>query len=259
MADAIDGIMDRRTALAVSARLVAAAGLSRATPLRPALRPPRFVVPLPIPPTLDPTRSDEGSDYYEIDQRAAQQVIVPGAKTVVWGYAGRFPGPTINVRAGRQVVVRHTNRLAVPTVVHLHGGHTASDSDGFPTDYVMPGASQVYRYANTQSAATLWYHDHAMDHTGRNLYMGLAGFYLLHDDEEAGLRLPSGNYDIPLMIQNRSIDDRGVLRYDASRFMGAGGDIVLVNGAPWPRLEVAARKYRFRVLNASNATAYDLA
>ena len=251
--------IDRRTAFAVGARLAVAAGLTRTIPTIHLPRLPRFVAPLAIPPILRSVRSDEDADYYEIDQLAGEQEILPGKRTAIWGYAGQSPGPTIIARSGRAVVVRHTNRLNAPTVVHLHGGRTESDSDGFPTDFVMPGTSRNYRYANRQPAATLWYHDHAMDHTGRNLYMGLAGFYFLHDDEEDALHLPSGEYDIPLMIQNRSVDDSGALRYDTDRFLGAQGDIVLVNGIAWPRLDVAARKYRFRILNASNATPYDLA
>jgi FtsP/CotA-like multicopper oxidase with cupredoxin domain len=114
-------------------------------------------------------------------------------------------------------------------------------------------------YPNDQRAATLWYHDHAMHHTGRNVYMGLAGLYLLHDEEEEALGLPAGPFDVPLIIWERSVDGDGRLHYGTNRNLGAEGDVVLVNGVPWPRMEVCARRYRFRVLNGSNASLLRLA
>ena len=156
-------------------------------------------------------------------------------------------------------MVRHTNQLSVPTAVHLHGGVTPPDSDGFPTDIIAPSQTRTYAYPNSGRAATLWYHDHAMDHTGRNIYMGLSGFYLLYDDEEASLHLPEQPYDVPLLIQDRLLASNGEFVYDTFRHLAAKGGTILVNGAPWPRMEVAARKYRFRVLNGSNATPLRLA
>jgi FtsP/CotA-like multicopper oxidase with cupredoxin domain len=222
-------------------------------------RVPRFETSLPIPPVQQPVRTDATTDYYEITQREARREILAGRQTTIWGYEGMFPGPTIRARRGRTAVVRQANQLPFPTVVHLHGGATPPESDGFPTDFIMPGEAKTYVYPNDQPAATLWYHDHAMDHTGRNLYMGLAGFYLLSDDEEASLRLPTGACDVPLLIQTRAFRRDGSLAYDAFEQLGARGDVVMVNGAPWPRLEVARRRYRFRILNGSNATIYDLA
>src|SRR5215471_16640766 len=131
----------------------------------------RFQQILRVPPVLKPIRSDMTTDYYEIVQREAQIEIIPGLQTTLWGYEGVFPGPTIRAQRGRRVVVRHSNRLSVPSVVHLHGGVTSPESDGFPTDAILPGRSATYVYSNNANAATLWYHDHAMDKTGRNIYM----------------------------------------------------------------------------------------
>lgn len=250
-----------------------------------------FQVALPIPPVLQPVRRDETTDYYEIVQREAAREILPGLQTPVWGYEGNFPGPTIVSRSGRRTVVRHTNRLPVPTVVHLHGGRTPADSDGYPIDLVLPPGSEAemyghhaemvgevshgfrdYVYPMQQRAATLWYHDHRMDFTGPAVWRGLAGFHLVVDDEEESLGLPAGANDIPLMICDRSFDSAGAFRYPArdpsltgapgvtEDFMdGVLGDVVLVNGAPWPVLEVTASRYRFRILNASNARRMELA
>jgi spore coat protein A len=156
-------------------------------------------------------------------------------------------------------VVTHTNNLGVPTVTHLHGGVTRPESDGFPTDSVAPGEARAYQYDNIGRAATLWYHDHSRRDTGRNLYMGLAGFYLLKEESEVAELLPRGRYDVPLMLQDRALTGDGELDYDHDAHHGAVGKVMLVNGAPWPVLEVAARKYRFRILNASNATPLRLA
>src|SRR5262249_39920482 len=108
-------------------------------------------------------------------------------------------------------------------------------------------------------AATLWYHDHAMGATGRNVYMGMAGFYLIEDEEERSLQLPDGRYDIPLMICIRQFNADGSFRYDDHAHAGAGGDVTLVNGAVRPVLAVERRRYRFRILNASNADGITLA
>ena len=221
---------------------------------------PRFQSPLRVPPILQPVRADSRTDYYEMSLREAQVNILPGKLTTIWGYDGLFPGPTIKAKRDRCVVIRYTNRLTVPTSVHLHGGSTASEFDGFPMDVMLPGESKTYVYENKHRAATLWYHDHAMDHTARNIYQGLAGLYLIEDGADSALGLPSGSSDIPLIIQDRIIGDDGSFKYAAGigNQTGVKGNAILVNGRPWPSLKVATRKYRFRILNASNSTSYRL-
>ena len=231
-----------------------------------------FSLPFRVPEVLKPVRSDTEADYYEITQQTAELEILPGLRTEVWGYNGQFPGPTIVSRRGRRTVVRHTNQLSVPTVVHLHGGKTPAEHDGYPTDLVDPQGSHEYVYPVDQPAATLWYHDHRMDFTGPQVYKGLAGFHLIHDDEEESLDLPSGERDIPLMIADRAFAEDGSMIYPArdpslhhtpgvepDYMSGVLGDCILVNGVPWPTLEVTNTKYRFRILNASNARRYRLA
>jgi len=222
-----------------------------------------FQVPLPIPRLLNPVYTDSKTDYYEVTMQETQAEILPGLTTTVWGYNGLFPGPTIRAKSGRTVVVRQTNNLAVRTSVHLHGGHVAPEMDGHPTDLIDPGAYKDYVYPNNQIASTLWYHDHALGITATNVYMGLAGFYLIEDDVEASLNLPNGNYDVPLAIQDRLFNPDGSFYYPpftyATLMNGVLGDTVLVNGAVQPYFQVANRKYRFRVLNGSNAREYKLA
>jgi spore coat protein A len=262
--------------------------------------PPLFGQRLRLPPILQPTSSDVGADYYDITQRRAMASIIPGLQTEIWGYDGIFPGPTIVSRRGRASVVTHTNELPVPTVAHLHGGHTPAESDGYPIDFVYPvdrsymdahplmhGAhsghdgdamigdtsdgSRSYRYPFEQRAATLWYHDHRMDFTGPSVWRGLAGFHLVRDDEEDALGLPAGARELPLMITDRSFAADGSFRYpstDTTLMTTAGvtgsfvagvlGDVMLVNGTPWPVAEVDGAQYRLRVLNGSNARRLDL-
>ncbi|MDQ3990530.1 MAG: multicopper oxidase domain-containing protein, partial [Actinomycetota bacterium] len=160
--------------------------------------PPPFTVALPVPPVRRPV-----DGLVEIVQRVAEVEILPGLRTTVLGYDGIFPGPTIESRRGEPVRVRHRNELPVPTVVHLHGGHTPPEHDGWPTDLLLPAGSHDYDYPMDQRAATLWYHDHRMDFTGPQVYRGLAGFHLVRDDEEDALGLPSGERELPLMICDR--------------------------------------------------------
>jgi spore coat protein A len=262
--------------------------------------PERFKAALPIPARLTPRRSGD-TDYYEIVQREARQEIIPGLPTPIWGYNGTFPGPTIVSTRGRRTVVNHRNELPVPTVVHLHGGQTPADQDGYPTDYLLPAGtaapaampampnmpgmaamddpaahvtrvSRDYSYPVEQRAATLWYHDHRMGFTGGAVNRGLAGFHLIEDDEELALPLPTGDRDIPLMICDRAFAADGSFLYPAldptlkttpgvtlAGMKGTLGDVILVNGAPWPELKVGTGRYRFRILNASNARTYQLA
>ncbi|MFC4466897.1 multicopper oxidase family protein [Streptomyces xiangluensis] len=257
-----------------------------------------YTLPFTVPPVLAPARSDAAGDHYEIVQRAAKVELLPGVPTEIWGYNGIFPGPTIVSRSGRPAVVRHRNELPVPVVVHLHGGRTPSSDDGYPTDLLMPVGAPAgqgdhmsgshagrmsdpaasistgerdYRYPLRQRSATLWYHDHRMDFTGPSVWRGLAGFHLVGNAEEDALPLPRDDRDLPLMIADRAFGDDGSLLYpsldptlarpgvQAAYGSGVLGDVILVNGVPWPLAEVSATRHRLRLLNASNARRYRLA
>jgi spore coat protein A len=189
-------------------------------------------------------------------------VSVHWADPLQQGYPAAFNGP-------------------VPIVTHLHGGHSESASDGLPEAWFTPGfkitgpdfVKKTYRYDNDQQAATLWYHDHALGITRLNVYAGLAGFYLLRDENEEALmaarKLPSGAYEIPIAIQDRMFTADGKLFYpSAPEVAGAPnpsvlpeffGDFILANGMAWPKLKVEPRKYRLRLLNGSDSRFYRLA
>src|SRR5699024_7849646 len=168
------------------------------------------------------------------------------------------------------------NSPEVRSVVHVHGAHVAADSDGHPEawysrGYEAVGATfkqRVYTYTNHQPGATMWYHDHAIGITRLNVYAGLAGFYILRDALEKRLNLPSGDYEIPLLVQDKTFNEDGSLHYpdNATPPVSAPvpstpsfffGNTIVVNGKLWPYLAVEPRKYRFRLLNGSNTRAYD--
>src|SRR3712207_4848457 len=130
--------------------------------------------------------------------------------------------------------------------------------DGYAGDNSMPGQWKDYVYPNNCEARTLWYHDHGVHHTAENVYMGLAAQYHLVDEVEDGLPIPKGDYDIPLIIGDVAFAAGGALLWDDNSHSGVYGDVILVNGKPWPTMKVERRKYRFRVLNASVARGYTL-
>ena len=171
----------------------------------------------------------------------------------------------------------------VPIVTHLHGGEVPSVFDGHPDAWFTYNqkhgsayVTSLYTYPNQQQPTTLWYHDHTLGITRLNVYAGLAGFYLLRDCEtgknghfnpESELKLPTGKYEIPIVIQDRMFNTDGSLLFNnvgvnpdihpywVPEFFG---DTIMVNGKVWPNLDVKRRQYRFRVLNGSNARFYNL-
>ncbi|NMH93190.1 multicopper oxidase domain-containing protein [Pseudonocardia bannensis] len=225
-----------------------------------------FAVPLSIPPVLPPLTSEGTTDFYEITMREAEAEILPGRSTTIFGYNGITPGPTLSVRRGRTVVVRQINalpqrhptlRYECTTSVHLHGNATPPQYDGWAEDLSAPGFFKDYIYPNDQNERTMWYHDHAVHHTAENTYMGLAGLYIT--DEGRNIPLPSGRYDVPLVVQDKIFDTDGQFLFDDDGQKELMGDVILVNGRPWPVLQVERRKYLFRILNASTSRAYRLA
>ncbi len=219
-----------------------------------------FTRALPIPPVLAPTSQDATTDYYNLEMRTGtQQIRESGPATPIWGFNGSYPGPTIVATKGRAVKVTQRNSLGENMTIHNHGHNVSAASDGHPTDYIVPGASKTYDYPNNQRAATYWYHDHTMDLTGDHVYRGLAAFYIIKDPAEGSLNLPSGAYDVPLLIQDKKFNSNNTLYYDPDpNREGFIGDKGVVNGAETPYFNVANRKYRFRVLNGSNARRYTL-
>jgi FtsP/CotA-like multicopper oxidase with cupredoxin domain len=206
----------------------------------------------------------------------------------VWGYDGLVPGPTFYARYGEPIMVRFYNELppdhvgfGIPSIsTHLHNGHTASESDGYPGNFFDSGTCWDNLYPNVlngftanpdardarDAMGTLWYHDHRQDFTAQNVYSGLAGGYLLFDDldcnDEAnvnGLQLPSGKYDVFLAFGDKVFDAQGQMVYDFFNLDGILGDKFTVNGKIQPYFEVERRKYRFRLLDVGPSRFYAFA
>ncbi|WP_410766555.1 multicopper oxidase family protein [Haloferax sp. DFSO60] len=248
---------------------------------------------------MTPASRKGRTDRYEIELTEFTQTVLPsslGKDTTLWGYEGTYPAATIEARPGRSVEVEYINNLpsdhllsvdervhgagqgapAVRTVTHLHGGVVAPEDDGYPEAWVssggqtagditsVPNSEVPYKnpkeYPNDQKPGTLWYHDHALGITRLNVYAGLAGFYLLRDPMENAL--PSEQYEIPILFQDRTFESNGGLFYppgDEDDYEAEfAGDIPVVNGKAYPYLEVEPRSYRFRFLNGSNNRSFNM-
>ncbi|HKG51541.1 MAG TPA: multicopper oxidase domain-containing protein [Actinomycetales bacterium] len=229
---------------------------------------PRFSQPFRVPPVLRPSRVANGVRFYELEQRPALQQILPKQfpPTPIFGFNGIYPGPTITqTRGGDLTVVANKNSLprGNPYSTHLHGSPNQPFYDGHPEDLVPVGATKTYHYPNNEEARTLWYHDHAIDITAQHVYAGLAAFFLHQpaapEIREFGLdRLPSDRYDVPLVIADIQYTPDGRVFFDDHGEDSLLGNVVVVNGVPWPFMTVDRAKYRFRILQASVSRGYDL-
>jgi len=216
-----------------------------------------FTGAMPIPPVLAPAQTVPNTDSYQIEVTPATVSLVPGMSSSALTFGGTFIGPTINATVGRPVQITYTNHITDPVAVHLHGGHTAPDSDGYPMDLIQPGKSRTYTYSNSQQGCTMWYHDHAMGMESSHVYHGLHGMYVLRDPSEASLNLPTGNQDVPIMIRDVQLDTGGNMVYDVQG--AASRNTILINGVATPFFQVATRKYRFRLINSANERILTLA
>ena len=252
----------------------------------------RFVDPLPIPALAtsmgtkaSPADATRQIPYYRILMRQFQtKVHRDMPPTTFWGYGTSCPGPTFLAREKKPILVEWVNQLPrqhlfpidhtlhgaeadkpeVRTVVHLHGAKVGPESDGYPEDWFVSGQSATCYYPNQQEAASLFYHDHAMGITRLNAAAGLMGLYILRSEFEDELNLPKAKYEIPLVIFDRSFHPDGQIYYPVSgrpqapwvsEYYGSG---ILVNGKIFPYQEVEPRRYRLRLLNASNGSFYKL-
>ncbi|MEU2924362.1 O-aminophenol oxidase PhsA [Streptomyces sp. NPDC007251] len=276
-----------------------------------------YLAPLTVPPVLRPAAEDVLRET-EIALRPTWVRLHPQLPpTLMWGYDGHVPGPTIEVRRGQRIRIAWTNRIpkdseypvasvevparapgappastepgregvepdkdvaALPawTVTHLHGAQTGGGNDGWADNAVGHGDAQLSEYPNDHPAVQWWYHDHAMNITRWNVMTGLYGTYLVRDDEEDALHLPSGEREMPLLLADRNLDTdedgrlngrllhKTVIVQQSNPETGKPvslpftGPYTTVNGRIWPYAEVDAAWYRFRLVNASNARIFEL-
>ncbi|WP_322815035.1 multicopper oxidase family protein, partial [Chloroflexus sp.] len=211
---------------------------------------------------------------------AAEVPILPGTPTRVWTYQAQvhtgdpaavqpipdsYLGPIIRVRTGQKVRITFENGLPDPrqdSIIHWHGLHTPPAMDGHPHTAVRPGERYVYEFTVTDRAGTYWFHPHPHGQTAQQVIMGLAGLFVVSDPAEEAIGLPGGEYDLPLIIQDRTFDADNQFVYDSdpmTRMMGFLGERILVNGRPDLTITAATRAYRWRILNGSNSRIYKLA
>ena len=207
--------------------------------------------------------------------QTADVPILPGAHTHVFKYYGKllkgpqtslkelpgYLGPILNFERGQKVRIYFYNQLPEPCITHWHGMHAPQVMDGHPMYEIFRGEQYVYEFEVKNPAGTTWYHSHTHELTAPQVYQGLAGLMTISDETEQKLDLPSGEYDIPLVIQDRSFTTGNQLRYVLNmhqRMRGFLGDTILVNGQENSTIPVKTRAYRLRILNGSNSRIYKL-
>jgi spore coat protein A, manganese oxidase len=282
-------------AAAISRRALSGTMNRRSSNVVPILNPDtlaRFVDPLPVPMVARPQgrRAVPGQPgrqvpFYRLQMHPISVKLHRDLPpTSLWSYGRSVPGVTFDTQSGQGMLVEWANQLPpqhflpidfslhgagrdlpqARSIVHLHGGKTPPEHDGFPEDWYAPGQSRTYFYPNQQDATLLWYHDHAMGINRLNIYAGLFGLHIIRDMAEQSLRLPSGPHEVPLVLFDRHLRPDGQLTYPTSTdsehpwISEVLGEVPLVNGKIFPYLQVEPRKYRFRVLNASNGRLYKL-
>ena len=241
-----------------------------------------FVDALPVPGPLGAPQPDRlRITMREIHAKVHRDV----PPTRFWSYGPDPLGPVIEARSGQPLQIEWINNLPtkhflpidhtlhgcgadlpdVRTITHVHGAKVPSKDDGYPEDWFVPGKSRVCHYPLQQNAATLWYHDHAMGINRLNSYAGLAGLFLIRDDAEDALNLPTGKYEVPLVLYDRDFTTDGQLYYGVSGdpdhpwIPEFNADGILINGKIRPYFEVEPRLYRFRAVNVANSRFFALA
>ncbi len=217
---------------------------------------------LHIPPLLSGVLRD-GVLHYDLTIEENIHVFFEGTTTKTFGINGSFLGPTLQVRNGTTVSMNYTNKLKEATTMHGHGMHVPAIMDGGVHQVIEPDMTWSATYTVKQKACTNWYHAHFMGKTAEHVYKGLAGMIIVEDEQSAALELPKiyGVDDIPLILQDRFFDADFEFDYSPNMMEvmhGYHGDVFLVNGVVNPYVEAEAKEIRFRILNGSNSTVYDL-
>lgn len=177
-----------------------------------------------------------------------------------------YQTPIFRIKSGNRCTATLQNELNEPTIIHWHGLHLPANMDGHPNDSIAPNRNFPYAFTVPNRGGTYWYHTHADRLTAKQAYSGLAGFFIVEDNDELNLAnaldLKFGETDIPLLIQDKKFNASGELVYQPNqmeRMMGYIGDIVLVNLTANPFLEIGPRIYRLRCLNGSTSRIYKIA
>jgi FtsP/CotA-like multicopper oxidase with cupredoxin domain len=174
-----------------------------------------------------------------------------------WTFNNGMPGPTLVVNSGSTASINFQNNLPEESIVHWHGLIVDHANDGHPNQAIASNTSRSYNFPVIQRAGFSWYHPHTHLKTGKQVYFGLAGGFIIRDAEESGLSLPSGSMEVPLVLRDATFNSAGNLSYSPTAG-GMNGKVSLVNGTINPYLDVQKAVYRFRILNGANSRVYDL-
>lgn len=214
---------------------------------------------LRIPPILEPTTDADGKKHFTLTMQSGTTEFFQGKQTPTWGINGSYLGPTIRVSRGDQVSFDVVNHLNEDSTLHWHGMRLPAMMDGGPHQMIEAGATWQPFWTIEQPAATTWYHPHLHGKTAQHVYRGLAGLFIIEDEESKKLPSEYGVNDIPMIIQDKIFKGDGSLNENMSMTpFGLLGNQILVNGTHDPYLEVTASQVRFRLLNGSNARAYNI-
>ncbi|MFC8682541.1 multicopper oxidase family protein [Microbacterium ureisolvens] len=220
-----------------------------------------FETALPIPPLAESEVVD-GVRVFSLTAQEGRTQFIDGMTTPTWGFNGAYLGPTLRARRDEKVAVEVTNALAETTTVHWHGMHLPAAMDGGPHQPIEPGGRWRPEWRVDQPAATLWYHPHPHGDTEEHVLRGLAGMFILDDDQSQTYGLPQdyGVDDIPLIVQDKKFLADGRFQLDSQgNEVGLLGDVVLTNGAWGAVFDVTTELVRLRILNGSSARTYDFA
>jgi suppressor of ftsI len=216
-----------------------------------------------IPPLLEP-QVVGGEKVFELSANEGETSFLEGKPTNTTGYNGTYLGPTLRAHKGDNVRIVVTNNLSQSTTAHWHGMHLPAIMDGGPHQEIAAGEVWEPKWTIENEAATLWYHPHVIEQTGTQVYSGLAGLFIIDDENSDSLNLPKeyGVDDLPLIVQDREFREDGEFVYAPERrdelgHTGMHGDTILVNGTYAPFVDVPAKQIRLRILNASNARRYN--
>ena len=217
---------------------------------------------LPIPPQLTGELNTQGQKVFNLNLQHGQKSFLPNTQTATFGINGDYLGPTIRLSKGDKALFNITNQLGEKTTIHWHGAHIPARMDGGPHQIIDPDATWKPEFEIKQNAATIWYHPHLEGKTAEHVYKGLAGFFIIDDQDSDALPLPR-NYgvdDIPVVVQDRRIAADGDMSSQIRSMvdmMGLRGEYMIVNGALTPTLDSRAQVIRLRLLNGSNARIYN--
>ncbi len=215
-------------------------------------------------PPVEEGKRDGNQVNFDLNIAPGISNFIGDLSTPTMGINGAYLGPVLRAKRGDRVSFTVKNSLTEKTTLHWHGFVLPARMDGGPHQVISPGETWNPEFDLIQPGATYWYHAHTHELTGKQVYHGLAGLFIVDDDVNlnSGLPVDYGVDDVPVIIQDRKFNEDGTFQYLGSmmdRMQGMKGDTILVNGVVTPTFKANRPLLRLRLLNGSNARIYNLA